>query len=334
MDLSYMYLAEAQRHIDAFIDVPLSDFIFEETGEKRRINDENEKHRKGALNSLKMAFKKLIDIVKTLIDNTRNFFKEKFMSKDERESLNKLREKLKNHPEFKNAKITAYNFRDYEKLYDAAMKKLEAEANKKDPRVEACEAIIKEAWDKVTTMMASAGERAATTVAIDVALDIADKNQQCAKALDAALKTELISLEKIESTLGKDEAVKFANKAEKLANAGWIHRLKIALLSKKQKTLTAIMKKHVNKLLSFTTIVDNKTRDGENEPLVTSKSLLRGATKNAHLLKNTFKRDDADVVAKKMITNSARSKVLYKKDKKKAEKNAKELSDFLGFNDK
>ena len=152
MDEALQYFTEAQMHIDAFIDIPLADAFFEETDEIRAINESNEEHRTGAIASLQKAFKVIIDRLKEAFSRMTEAIKSQFMTKEEKERYKKFVSMVNSDPELAKVKVTIQDFREYEKIYDEALKKLEDEANKDDPSLTVVNEIVSVMQNKLNIL--------------------------------------------------------------------------------------------------------------------------------------------------------------------------------------
>ena len=126
------YINEAQYYIDSFRDISLADSFFEESEIDKEINKDNEKAKTGALASLKKAFGKLVDLVKKLYNNVKEFFAQKFMNKEDKKRFNEFKALVKSMPEYSKVKVTIADFRAYEKAFNEAEKELESASKKED----------------------------------------------------------------------------------------------------------------------------------------------------------------------------------------------------------
>lgn len=333
MDEALYYLMEAQEYIDSFVDISVADSFFEETDEAKETNENNEKAKVGAVGSLKKAFQAMINAIKGLIEKISDFFQTRALTKEERERYAEFKRMIKEDPEFAKQKVTIADWREYEKAYEEALKQLEEEAKKPDPKNEVIDIVIK----KLTEELAAIGKegtdaagRAAMSVTLSTAVDIADQNVTCAKAINYALRNELISLEQIEATLGKEEAAKFDKKIQAAAKNGWLHRARVRIFKHKERTFEAIIKKQFNNLLSFTNIKDGKIQDGKK--IVDSDSMTRGILKNRQLVVDTVGgKDKANQLAKDMATTAAKAKLAKFKAQHEVKKRKKEYDDLKTF---
>lgn len=334
MDESLSFLLEARSYVESFIDVSLADFMFEETEEMKEKNEHNEKAKIGALDALKKAFSKLIEMVKNTIERITNFFKERMLSKEEKERFKEFKEMVKKNPELAKQKITIADFRAYEKAYDEALKELENEAKKENPSDEIGKQIVEklsEELKNITEKGKGIATKAAISTTLDTAIQIADRNTQCAKAINAALKAELISLESVEKELGEKEVAKFEKKIERLSKAGFLHRWKVKIFHHKEMTLEAVLKSQFKKFLSFTNVGENgKVKPGES--IIDTGSILKGVSKNPKLVSDALGGPkEAANFAKDMAMKSIQVKKAQKDTKKFIKKSKKDAEEFMSF---
>lgn len=340
MDITLEYIMEAQHYIDNFIEISLADSFFEDTNDAKSAIEHNESMIKGALNALKKAVKALIQKVKDAIESLADFFKTMSLPKDERERYKEFKAEIKSNPQLANIKITIDDFREYEKIYDEVLKTIDDEIKKEESKKEPSffENLISNMSKKLKEISKTGGEyasRAAAAVTLNTAVDIADKNVLCARAINAALKHELVSLEEVEKVLGKKEVAKYQKKIQKYANNGFLHRMKVKILYRKKATLESVLKKQRKQILSYTNI-DPDTLEIKNGKSVASKlSLAKGVVKNPKLTTTIMGGPKATLktVGKAMTTPSAVDQVSgYKKTLKTDTKEIKrEFNDLKKF---
>ena len=273
------YLMEAQFCIDSFVDVSLAEAFFEDTDEAKEKITTNEKAKTGALGALKKLFDRLVQLVKDCIDKLTTFFQTRYMDADEKKRYLEFKQMVKNDPELKNKKVTVIDFREYEKAYDAALKAIEEEAKKENPTEEA----MKKIMDELTDTIKHIAERAALSVTMDTAIEIADKNTMCAKGINLALQHENVLLNEIRKELGDARAYKFEKKIDKLSKKGLLHMWRIRLFHRKEATLEAILKKEKNRILSYTNIDKDRHKLKKGKSPVSAGSILKGAAQHPTL---------------------------------------------------
>lgn len=333
MDATLQYLMEAQSYIDSFIDISISDAFFEDTEESKEIVKHNEEAKGGAVNALKKAFSAMINAIKNMISNITDFFQTRALSPEEKKRYAEFKQMVKSDPNFAKKTVTIADWKEYEKAYDEAVKEIEALANQQDVSQDMVDGIVGKLMDKISSLAGKgkdAGSRAALSVTLSTAVDIADHNVTCAKAINFALRNELISLQKIEGTLGEKSAAKFEKQIKVAAKNGIIHRAIVRIFKHKDRTFQAIIKKQFNNLLSFTNIKDGKVEKGKK--IVDAGSLTRGTIKNHQLVVDTMGgKDAASNFAKNMATTAAKAELAKVTVKHRAKKKKKEWDDFKTF---
>ena len=337
MDKCLYYLAECQDYLNSMVHISLSDMFFNEAAEEDI--EHNEKQKTGALQSLKNAIKALIKLVTDIIDRIKDFFATRGLSKDERERYEEFKKYIKSNPEqFKDVKVSVTSFKEYEKLCDETIKELDRELAKSDPRREVAEKIIEDFNKKFEILKglgSTTAKRALMTYSLSTLTEIADRSTESAKLINYALKSELISLNKIEEELGNNVTSKFEKKIESLSTKGAIHRFKVAVLQKKEMTLKGVFRDQMNKILSFANVKNGKRVAGTN--IIDNTSLARGAFKNRKEISTILGKDGRKVTldaakayatakVEEPIDRLARS---YRNHKSKASRDR--FSSFLGL---
>lgn len=330
LDLSLYYLMEAQGFADAYLEIPLADSFFEASESIKKVNENNEKARKGANNSLAKAIEVLINSIKKCINNFTKFLSESYMDKKEKAQYDEFKAYVKKHPEFAKKNITFEDFKAYEKAYDEALKGIQKEIDSENPSKEKIDQIMEnlnKSTDSIASSAKGMGNRAVASMTIDTALKIADSNALTAKAINYALNNELISLEGIEKALGKDDTEKFKKKIDSYARNGFAHRAKVAILRKKSQTLTSIMEKQKKTLLSFTNLdKDLNVKDGKK--IIDSRSVAKGAFLHPKLTSDTVGgAEGAKDLAAKAISTGMKG---YK-SKRKVKDLERDLNDAIKF---
>lgn len=340
MDEALYYLTEAEECMKSIIPISLADSFFEETDEAKDANEKNEKAKTGAIAAIKKAIHSLIQSIKDMITKFADFFRTMALTPEEREQYKAFKKMVKEDPDFAKKTITIADWRAYNKAYEEALKELEEAAKKPSFGNEAVDAIIENLQSKISeladTSKGAAG-RAALSVTLSTAVDIADQNVTMAKAINFALKNELISLEDIEKSLGAEEAAKFSNKIEKAAKNSIFHRARVKIFKHRDKTFKAIIKRQFNDLLSFTNIKDGKVKDGKS--IVDKGSIARGVIKNRKMVVDAVGgKENATEISKNLAATAAKAGMAkfkmdstIKKAKKSAKKSAKEMEELKKF---
>lgn len=319
MDEVLRYLAEADACITSYQDISLADSFFESDE-----TDKNEEASSGAIEALKKAFSRLVEIVKDIIKSVKDFFETQFLSADEKKRYKEFKAMVKSSPDLKNQKVFIEDFREYEKIYDEAMKQLE-EASKKDnfsnEVVEKIKEGCLEALKKLNEKYGDTAKRAAHSVTLSVAMDLADSCQLAAMGMNAALNAELVSLEEVEKSLGDKKVKKFKKDMEAAAKNGILHRAKVFFLRRKSDTLNALAKKEIRRITAFTNLdKDGKLKAGK--PIVDSTSLSKGMVANIDTVSDAIGKDDAASVAKTLATTAVKSKLAEMTIKRNAKRTA------------
>ena len=280
MDVILESLKEAQSYIDMMEDLPLYDTFFKE-GE----DDKEEVASEGAFAAIKKAFEKLIQLVKDMLHSIKDFFASMFLSKEEKEKYKEFKRRVKTDPNLKGQKVFMEDWKEYEKIYNEALKKLEEESKKSTFNAEIANDVLEWTSDKLKALGDKYGEvakRAAYSVALDTAIDMADACQLAAQGMEGALNLELVSLEKVEKELGEKKAKKFKKDLESAAKNGLFHRIKVALFKRKTATLSGIAKKQAKRLLAFTNLEvdDKKLKVKDGKKIIDTKSIQKGVISN------------------------------------------------------
>lgn len=343
MDECALYLIEALEYTDAIVDISLADSFFENSAEAQEINDRNEAASQGAIASIKKAFQKLINAIKTLIKNFTDFIKNKLMTKSQKDEYKKVKAEIRSNPELAKEEVTIEDFSQYEKIYDDALKEINNEMLKPEPDPQKIPTLMETMSNKIRNLKGLGGDvakRAAVVVPLKLAVDIADKNVLCAQAISAAMNSELVSLEQAEKILGDKQVVRYKKKIEKYAKNGIFHRAKAKILNHKQATLKSVLTSQVSTILSFTNLDKNrKLKDGK--PIISKGSVVKGAIKNPRFTSDIVGGPKGVVKASKTvgdITDTIDSVAGYSKSAKRmakdAEKNLNDFRTFVGLNKK
>ena len=325
MDMSLEYLLEAQGYIEQFIDIPFSDAFFEE-------EDKNAEAKTGAISSIKKAIKVLIDKVKEAIKDLLDWVRSKFMSKEEKEEWSKFRAQVKSNKELGDTQITVETWEPYEKLYDDMIETIDEEQRKDEPdlgKINSKMSLFEEGIKTLGTKGKDGTTRALSVMSLRTAVDIADRNAICAKAINAALESELVDLEEIEKIVGTEQLQKYQNKIRKYANNGFLHRMKVKLLYRKKATLKAVMNKQKKAVLSYTNIgKDGKLKEGKS--IISSGSLRKGGLKHPVYTKDLLGGADKMVDANQKISDAHNFKKFITRSSKNAKKELNDLKSFVG----
>ena len=171
----------------------------------------NEEVSQKSSNVLSRMIQGVINMIKSLIESITNFFEELTLDGDEKDAFQNFKEQMKNDPKLKNVKVTVKDFRQINKEYDALLKKGEEELRKaKADENHGLSGIIKEFEEAAKKKV----EPASLIVTSELALKIAESDQNSARALKVALNHDKAFMEQLEKNFGKREANKIDNASE------------------------------------------------------------------------------------------------------------------------
>ena len=318
MILSQFYLEE----VDALLEMEQSSFElgFFESGDDS-TPDQSFIHR--AIESTKKAIKSLIEAIQGIIEKFTDFVKYLFMSPEDKARFNELRKMVREDPELAGIKVSIRMWKEYEKAYEEALKKAEAES-KGSRSSEVLDTIIGAVEDEIAAlgpMIQEVGARGVTSVTLQMAVDLADQNVIVAKGIKAALDAEVVELKNIEDSLGADKAEKFRKDIETAARNTWFHRAKVRIFKHKTNTFSKLCKHYGNKLLSFTNYKKGGVPDGR--ALVDGGSIIRGIAKNHKTVVDAVGGADGVMKTAAVAANAAISAKTLEHDAKKTIKQVK-----------
>jgi hypothetical protein len=321
-------LALAQSYLESYVDRSVADSFFE-------ADDENDKAGEGARSALQKVFAKLKEIVQKILDAIKNFFDYAFLTKEEKQRYNELKAALKQDKELANTKITVEDFKVYEKLFDESLKELENEAKKDNFDEDKANKVLEKleiALKKTGEKAAQAGKRAAMSVGLTAAVDLADNCEIAAKGMKFALDNEIATLDSLEKELGGQRVKKAKKNIDSAAKNSIFHRAKVKILRKKCNTLSDLAKKEKKKILSFTNLDEHGHLKAGKKLPVTPGSVNAGASKfsNRQIVKDTLdmEKPGGNVeYAKKFVEIQSKAH----KNKKRAAHNKKAWSDAKKF---
>ena len=282
MEKSRSYLIEAFEYVNAIVDISLADSFFEASAESQEINERNQMASQGAISSIKKAVRSLIEYIKSLIKKFSDFIKNKFMTKSQKDDYKKVKEEIRSNPELGQEEVTIEDFSQYEKIYDDALKEINNEMAKEDPDPTKIPTFMEGLVDKINNLKgvgSNVAKRAAVVVPLKLAVDIADKNVLCAKAINAAMNSELINLEQAEKILGNKQVARYKKQIQRYAKNGIFHRAKAKILSHKQATLKSVLTSQVRTILSFTNF-NKALKLKKGKPPISKGSVIKGTVKN------------------------------------------------------
>lgn len=290
MDESLYFLAEAMDYLDQYVEISDLDAIMEATDKAKEVNANNEKAGGGALNAIKNAIQSLINLVKNSIGAVVNFIQEAFMSRDQRAKFNAFKQKAAKDKRYAGKKIRVSDFREYEKQYDNAISRID-KIYRNGGSADEAEAVMAELNGTLRNLKKAAKGGASagvTTMTLQAALELADRNMVAAKGIQKALESENGLLQAIADSVGDKEAAKFKKKVDSYARDGVFHRMKVNLLCRKQKDLVAVGQGLINNITSFFKV------DAAGNISVTKGSIMKGIYKNAGTIDAAMKGANPD----------------------------------------
>lgn len=290
MDESLVFLAEAYDYLDQYVEISDLDAIMEATDKAKEANSNNEKAGGGALNAIKNAIQSLINMVKNSIGAVVNFIQEAFMSRDQRAKFNAFKQKAAKDKRYAGKKIRVSDFREYEKQYDNAISRID-KIYRNGGSADEAEAVMAELNGTLRNLKKAAKGGASagvTTMTLQAALELADRNMVAAKGIQKALESENGLLQAIADSVGDKEAARFKKKVDNYARDGVFHRMKVNLLCRKQKDLVAVGQSLIKNITSFFKV------DAAGNVSVTKGSFMNGVYRNAGTINAVMKGANPD----------------------------------------
>lgn len=290
MDESLFFLAEAYDYLDQYVEISDLDAIMEATDKAKEANANNEKAGDGALNAIKNAIQSLINLVKNSISAVVNFIQEAFMSRDQRAKFNAFKQKMAKDKRYAGKKIRVSDFREYEKQYDNAISRID-KIYRNGGSADEAEAVMAELNGTLRNLKKAAKGGASagvTTMTLQAALELADRNMVAAKGIQKALESENGLLQAIADSVGDNEAARFKKKVDNYARDGVFHRMKVNLLCRKQKDLVAVGQSLIKNITSFFKV------DAAGNVSVTKGSFMNGVYRNAGTINAVMKGTNPD----------------------------------------
>lgn len=290
MDESLFFLAEAMDYLDQYVEISDLDAIMEATDKAKEANANNEKAGGGALNAIKNAIQSLINLVKNSISAVVNFIQEAFMSRDQRAKFNAFKQKMAKDKRYAGKKIRVSDFREYEKQYDNAISRID-KIYRSGGSADEAEAVMAELNGTLRNLKKAAKGGASagvTTMTLQAALELADRNMVAAKGIQKALESENGLLQAIADSVGDKEAARFKKKVDNYARDGVFHRMKVNLLCRKQKDLVAVGQSLIKNITSFFKV------DAAGNVSVTRGSFMTGVYRNADTINAVVKGANPD----------------------------------------
>lgn len=227
MDIVLKYITEAQMYLKDYesnqFDEMVTESNREEISEKLKNNIGSQEK---SVSSMKKAFSKLKEMIRTIMSSIRDFFDKMFINGREKEQFEKYNEMLKNDPNMAQTKITVQDFRKLNKVYDDAIKMAnDARAKEMEPSYS----------EKIMDMVKKALPAVVTTIGMGAALKLASNNQTVAQVFNKQLKEQDGVVSELERLVGKKDTSNFKKKMDKATRDGWWARFTTSLIGKKAK---------------------------------------------------------------------------------------------------
>lgn len=237
----YMYnLSIIEEYMKEWIDIDEYSLLFEsESDPVVKAKSKNDEVSSKSSNIVVKLIQNAIKMINSLIESITNFFAELGLKGDEKEAFNNFREQIKNDPKLKNVKVTVKDFRKINQEYDAILKKSEQELRKaKADETYDLSGIIRELNNVIDKKV----EPASLIVTSEVALKMAESDQNTARALKVTLEHDKSFLEALEKEFGHGEAKRFKKRIDNAAKMTTLTKLMITLRGTRCKNIESCLK--------------------------------------------------------------------------------------------
>lgn len=203
-----------------------------------KAQQKNEEVSNKSSNILARMIHGVIDMIRSLIESITSFFEEMTMDSDEKNAFQNFRNQMKNDPKLKNVKITVKDFRKINKEYDDLLKKGEAELRKaKADDKYSLSGIINEFQEAAKKKI----EPTSLALSSEVALRIAESDQNSARALKVALEHDESFMKQLEKNFGKREANSFKKRIDNAAEMTTLTKLMITIRGTRYKNIQSLV---------------------------------------------------------------------------------------------
>lgn len=245
-DISYDIIDLIEETMKEWIEIDEYSILFESTSDPVvNAQMKNEEIADRSTNIVVRAIKGVIRMITSFIESITNFFAELTMSGDERAVFNNLREQIKNNPALKNKKFTVKDFRKIGKDYDTILSNIDKELVKaKADDKYGLDKIISDAKDFLGKTLTTSS----VIVTSDVAIKMAESDQNIAKGINLILKNDKKTMSELEKSLGKKETKNFKKRINSAAKFSTLTQLKIKILRRKYDTLEDCVKSTISDL--------------------------------------------------------------------------------------
>lgn len=225
MDIALQYIQKAKIISENYVDMTLSEFMFEASDATLQ---KNAKVEEASTSMLKKAIKKIRELITSISESVRDFFNRIFMSKAEREKFNEYKKKIEANPEIKNKKIRVTDFRKMNAAYDKALADINTSMkNGDDPE------------SKMKSILGTldGALKAASIVTVPLAaLKLIDITKDSAKTIQSQLDKNDALCNTIEKILGTKEYGKFKKKVDKASRDSIWVRFNTQILHRQAKS--------------------------------------------------------------------------------------------------
>lgn len=199
----------------------------------------NEEVSQKSSNVLSRMIQGVINMIKSIIESITNFFEELSLDGDEKDAFQNFREQMKNDPKLKNVKVTVKDFRQINKEYDNLLKRGEEELRKaKADEKHGLSGIIQEFQEAANKKI----EPMSLIISSELALKIAESDQNSARAIKVALDHDKSFMEQLEKNFGKREANKFKKRIDNASEMTMLTKLMITIRGTRCKNIQTAVK--------------------------------------------------------------------------------------------
>lgn len=237
----YMYnLSIIEEYMKEWVDIDEYSLLFESSSDPViKAQSKNDEISSKSSNIIVRLIQNVIKMINSLIESITNFFAELGLKGDEKEAFNNFRDQIKKDPKLKNVKVTVKDFRKINQEYDAILKKSEQELRKaKADETYDLSGIIGELNNTINKKI----EPASLIVTSEVALKMAESDQNTARALKVTLEHDKSFLEALEKEFGRGEAKRFKRRIDNAAKMTALTKLMITLRGTRCKNIESCLK--------------------------------------------------------------------------------------------
>lgn len=223
LKMSASYVLEAEKYISEMTE----SFLFEESG------GSNKSLASKAGGALKKAYDTIINALKTLSENIREFISKIFMSAEAKAKFKEYEEYMKNNPETANKKVTV---KDFKKMDDAYLNAIKLANQKRRENADKSEG------QKILDSLKVVGAGAAITVGAGAAFKMLSENKKVSEVTANLMNKFSKELEPVRDAIGKDTYDEGKAKLEEANKRSWWDTFTFGLLKKKEANNQTAMK--------------------------------------------------------------------------------------------